>query len=213
MFTLLASCSPSDDTPSSGEVAEDSSASTGAVGRSCGGRAEALRADVDGDGRLDTVWRGQSAISSVVVGLCTAAGATAEVEVGGMGEGDFETIDIEQDGRAEIVQGGTTVSQQLSEVLRFLDGQLVVVDGVLLASGSTRLDAPESEVVEAWGCEDADADGVRDLVTVAVSRMHDAAIERRRGYRLQGRSAVEVSSTERVRAAFPTLDERLTMAC
>lgn len=213
MFTVLAACSPSAETPSSGEVAEDSSASTGAVGRSCRGRAEALRADVDGDGRLDTVWRGQSAISSVVVGLCTAAGATAEVEVGGMGEGDFETIDIEQDGRAEIFQGTTTVSQHVSEVLRYLDGDLFVVDGFFLVDGLSRLETPESEVVEAWGCEDADADGVRDLVTVAVSRTHDAAIERRRGYRLQGRSAVAVSSTERVRAAFPTLDERLTMAC
>lgn len=179
----------------------------GALGRCAGYRS--IRADVDGDGRSDVVTFDAQrpddpfvaprdyGPGSLLVGVCTATGGYDHIIVGGMGE-LLNIVDIEPDGRDEILPGGTTVSQGISDVLVFRAGRLRYVTsphgrqssggyaGFGLVSGNTGAPA-DSQESEDWGCRDTDGDGVREIVKAFIRwDRHDDAALTRRAYRLRG---------------------------
>jgi len=85
------------------------------------------RVDVDGDGRDDRVFWGYDG-GDLVLRVCTASGRRSQVEGHGMGE-QYSAIDIEPDGRAELLPGGTTVTASIENVVVFQDGRLHAVVG------------------------------------------------------------------------------------
>lgn len=155
-----------------------------------------LAADVDGDGREDVAYH-LSLDAGPVLGVCTAAGEVSERRGAGMTE-LFSVLDVEPDGRDELLYGGTSVSQGFLAVAVFLAGRLVEVrdgiDPLVLVDGSRFLGSTV-EVDEAWGCEDVDQDGARELVVVRLDWRRLAEGYSRRTYHLDGASAVIVSDS------------------
>lgn len=189
-------------------------------GSACAGKHGTITADVDGDGHRDLIWRGyvdRDAVNgTLVVGVCTANVST-NVAVGGMGEGEFHTIDIDQDGRSEIVSGGTTVSQRISEVVVLDAGRLVSIPDLSVSDGPaqfTEIDGRSvPSVVEQWGCEDFDQNGTRDLVQVSVTRQGGGATAHFEAYRIVGATARRVGSRDRVLDHMPDFNEHLVPSC
>jgi len=109
------------------------------VDRGCSAVGKA-RADLDGDAVLDSVslaWNEER--GAAVLSVCTARGVGAELEVAGQAE-YLETVDIQSDGHAEILAGGTTAGAALATMyvlagdrlvpVRFADGtELGVAEG------------------------------------------------------------------------------------
>ena len=153
--------------------------------RSCSSR-YAKSGDIDGDGQLDQVFRIYD--GAVFLGACTAAGVVTQVERDGMG-GFFDVIDIEPDGRAEIIEGGTSVGARFMGVY-VLDGsrlhRLSLGEGPLTLISGLDVGWFESEG-KAWGCEDVTGDGRRELVQVEVDSFDGAAgAWRKRAYAIRG---------------------------
>jgi photosystem II stability/assembly factor-like uncharacterized protein len=151
----------------------------------------AYDADVDGDGRNDYVYHlylhepggGRGAL-----GVCTFAGEWSEIDAGSPEAGGV--VDIEPDGRDELLFGGTTVSRAIECLAVFLHGQLRVVatrDGDLCVVGGT---GEASGEIYSNGCRDVDGDGVRELIQVEVPRDGKWT---RRAYRITGAQAVLLS--------------------
>lgn len=162
-----------------------------------------LSPDVDGDGRPDIAWQA-SIDGRLQVGVCTAAGALASLDVGGMGEGRFDVIDVEADGIDELISGGTSVSQVLSEVIVMRAGRLIAVPGIQLAEGPAEFTpAGTPSRVDAWRCADADGDGVRDLVLISVVRRDQGATETSTAYRIATGRASAISRTTVELPSFP----------
>jgi hypothetical protein len=102
-------------------------------------------------------------------------------------------IDIEPDGRAEILYGGTTVSKSLQKVAVFLDDKLTNVS----------LGGEEWEIVEGWsavaatryvyGCGNVDDSPQRELLSVEIKWRDDgSATWTRIAYHVEGAQAVVV---------------------
>ncbi len=150
--------------PASASTATNSEATS--VGRSRCTDPAAFSADVDGDDRSDRVYhlylQGES---RGVVGVCTASGIYDEIEAGAPEANGL--MDLQPDGRDEILFGGTTVSAVILSIAVVEDGRLREVEfpgSVSLVSGVTQ----QSEghwVSESWGCRDVDGDGAREVVT------------------------------------------------
>ena len=139
-----------------------------------GGGCEAPRAavDVDGDGREDAVGEGRDGDELVV---CLTSGEDVAVEWLG-GHEAFDVLDLDDDGRAEVVYGSTVLFADVQRLARHVDGEFVVVedrrgdpfeltDGVLGADAGNR---PAHTSV--WGCADVDGDGVDELVQAVAFR-------------------------------------------
>jgi hypothetical protein len=149
---------------------------------------QTLRADVDGDGGEELVlleW--DAARDEAVLSVCSPYVKT-DVTVGGMAE-YLEAVDINEDGRAELLAGGTTVSATLATVYVLDDDRLVPVtlpDGTELGVAEGMNDGPAFE----WTCDDVNKDGTRDLV---VRERVDGAHWRVRGIALDGAKATVLS--------------------
>jgi hypothetical protein len=86
--------------------------------------------DFDDDGRDDVacqLWQEDGHGSyERVVRIVTASGKWGDLEDAG-GQGSFDAIDIEPDGRAELLIGGTSASAAVDQVLVWVDNSLQVV--------------------------------------------------------------------------------------
>lgn len=148
----------------------------------------ALWADVDGDGLEDRayhLWSREH--QGARLGVCTGKGVTDEIDGAGQAEGVFEVVDVQPDGRAELVFGATSVSQSLVTLAVFSDSHLHPVavadtgDQLVLAEG------PVNETTgEAWGCEHSPGHRHRHLVQVIVRHSGADAAWTRTVYRLSG---------------------------
>jgi hypothetical protein len=149
-------------------------------------------ADVDGDGRSDRVYHLYLQDESRgVLGVCTASGIHDEIEAGAPEANGV--MDLQPDGRDEILFGGTTVSAVILSIAVFEDGRLREVEfpAGSLASGLT--DASEGHwTSESWGCRDVDGDGAREVVTAEFRWSRDGGSWIGRAYRLEGTKAMLV---------------------
>ena len=148
-------------------------------------------ADVDGDGRGDRVYHLYLQNESRgVLGVCTASGIHDEIEAGAPEANGV--MDLQPDGREEILFGGTTVSAAVLSVAVIEDGRLREVEfpgSASLVSGFT--DASEGYwTSESWGCRDVDGDGAREVVTAEFRWSRDGGDWIGRAYRLVGTKAV-----------------------
>lgn len=88
---------------------------------SCRGH-QGLAAEVDGDRRPDVVYVAEVG-GEMTLGACTGAGRYVTLHVAGMGE-LFHLVDVERDGRDEMLVGGTWVSGGGVDVIRYDRGRL-----------------------------------------------------------------------------------------
>lgn len=171
--------------------------------------------DFDGDGRPDRLVvfdRYSDVVEDEVewIRVCTAAGDVDEREIG------FETtvtgvIDIEPDGRHEMVSSGTTAYSQRVAIVVFADGALseasyrdepYLFEEGLLAPSSGNSPPPEFNAWT-WGCADVNDDGTRELVQAHAHRTQSTTGEwSRRAYGLEG-ARLELVDTERGAVTAP----------
>jgi hypothetical protein len=158
-----------------------------------------IQADVDGDGSEDFVyheWVGDGP----VLGVCTASGRRDKIDGKGQAELLF-VVDVERDGRDEILYGGTSAVAQLASIAVFTqegleevlgsDGKpLVVVSGIV--ADVSEEGGPATDL--AWGCEDTDGDGQPELVQVTVKPVDGSLDWTREAFRIEGASASLVST-------------------
>lgn len=119
LLCLLAGCPARN-----GESARQTDRTTAPAADTCGHPRSDLvfveNGDFDGDGRADEAFE-RGGPGELVLGVCLAAGGLYEVEVG-QAEGSFDAIDLDADGRSEVIYGGTTVSQQVDCLAVFAPG-------------------------------------------------------------------------------------------
>lgn len=193
----------------------------------CTGEA-VLSADLDGDGRPDEVsGRWVDADGETVapgagefeLEVCTAAGKRRSIV--GVGNETIRAIDIEGDGRAELLVGGTSASAAFLEVVVLVDGSLEVVlaEGRPLGLRELTLAADATGVpveTAALGCEDLTGDGHPELVQVTATFTSTEAAWTKQGFTLTGAAA---SPTQPESGAEPFVGDRisypamLTTAC
>lgn len=164
-----------------------------------------VEGDFDGDGRRDRAY--QTLRDSVLIlGVCAANGQSDEVEIG-QAEGSFEAKDLDQDGRDEIVFGGTSVSQVLDVLAAFVGGVIEIDDqsGPALAEGPLPPD-PES-AAQAWECEDVDGHRRREVVKVTVRRIGAQAEWTKEIYRIDRAKLVPLRTDKGTSPARPNLTD------
>jgi hypothetical protein len=163
-------------------------------GEACDGHVS-LEADLDGDRRPDLVYhdfvRGEAEL-----GVCTAAGPRQTIP--GLGQSELlEIVDVQGDGRDEAFFGATSASAQFLEVAVISNDRLQVVrlpDGApLQLTSGLELGEPTGVRASAFGCEDVDGDGARDLVLVTMIRRGQEFVWRRRAFSVQGAAASPLS--------------------
>jgi len=182
VMLLMASCSPHHTptptvpTPSS-PTPEATLAVPSTIAGRCAHAANVRSGDFDGDGKRDVAYEveGLPATDAVVaaeerslagirMGVCTAAGARDEIDPGGMGQ-IFGPMDVEPDGRVELVAGLTTAVGEQDRIYVLRGGRLheVTLNGqdFLLFSGID-LEGDESS----WGCADVSGDARRELIQI-----------------------------------------------
>lgn len=124
-----------------------------------------ITADFDGDHRADAAcqfWHGTSHFVRVV----TAAGPSSDAVDVGNGEA-FGEFDIEPDGRAELVAGGTSANAAYEQLLVWVDGGLRLVR-VESEQGEPLVLVHDVLGTAAWGCKDVNSDGAREIVRATV---------------------------------------------
>lgn len=164
---------------------------------------EALTADVDGDGRPDQVrhyWDADADLGMAMVQVCLGDGR--ELTTPGLGQAEaLDVVDVEPDGRAEILAGGTGISSAGYLVITYTDGGLVPVelagDALMVSDGALEHDdAGDTTQSAAFGCEDLAGDGRRELVQVTATFSGQGVSWTKLGYSLSGGTATQVSASD-----------------
>jgi hypothetical protein len=147
-------------------------------------------ADVDGDGRSDRVYHLYLHDESRgVLGVCTASEVHDEIQAGAPEANGL--MDLEPDGRDEILFGGTTVSAVVLSIAVLEDGRLREVEfpgSVSLVRGVS-MESEGHWISESWGCRDVDGDRVREVVTAEFRWGRDGGHWVGRAYRVAGTKA------------------------
>jgi hypothetical protein len=132
-----------------------------------------VTAELDGDGRPDLVshaWVDDHA----VLAMCTASGTVETTDGRGQTE-VLQVIDVEPDGRAEVLFGSTTMSAAITSIAVLRNEQIVVLapPGTPyfdLQDGALELDdAGTPTATAAFGCEDVVGDSRRELIQVVAT--------------------------------------------
>jgi len=200
------------------DIARSSWSPAPAKGPCAGGGVE--QADIDGDGVVDRVYHAWIE-GDAVLGACLSTGG--EPSIPGKGQTELLLIvDVEPDGKAEVVFGATSVSmafgalavyekkEGLVEVTLPDGGEFLLVDGL----DDFQDHGPTTGL--AWGCEDWDDDGLRELVQVT-ARLADGDVTwTKRFYGLRGGVATplgKVSGTAAAPPLLPGFAQTLTDGC
>jgi hypothetical protein len=159
---------------------------------SCGGMST-IAADVDGDGERDLVYH-QWVDDRAVLGVCLGNGATGTMEGAGQAE-LLGILDVNIDGRDEILYGATTVSASYVEMAVWIEGALRQVtllhgDALVLANGVEI--GPEGTTALAFGCDTQDSVG--DIASVTVGEWPDGLMWVRVVYALNAATVTEIGS-------------------
>jgi hypothetical protein len=161
------------------------------------GDPDAFSADVDGDERPDRVYHLYLQDSSRgVLGVCTAAGIHSEIPAGEPQANDV--VDIDLDGRDEVLFGGTTSTRSIEHVA-VLDGtalaEVTLANSEPLVVVRGQLEGAERFTRKEYGCRDADGDGRRDLILSTFIWQGSTATWHAIGYRITGHMAAELSNS------------------
>lgn len=172
-----------------------------------------IPADLDSDGRKDFVYYAWSA-KGAILGACMSDGSFHKVATPGQTE-LLSAVDIEADGRDEIFYGGTTAAARMVSVAVVANQTLgtvafgqrnpvVLVDGLDPGFWGSR----KKPSGGGFGCEDADGDGVADLVQVSVTARADYLTWTRRTFEIREFSAVLTDRTSGRREDDPERPDR-----
>ncbi len=156
-----------------------------------------------------------------VLGACLSTGGRSSIPGAGQAE-LLSLIDVEPDGRAEVVFRATSVSTASTMLAVYEDGRgLVVVtlpDGgeFLLVEGSEDFQDQGPTTALAWGCEDRNNDGRRELVQVTAHVATGDVSWTKRYYSLRGDIVTILDSalgTATAPATLPGFASTLTDSC
>ena len=155
-------------------------------------------AHVDDDGRVDAITHTWDALpegdDGPVLRVCSGNGTVEEIEGSGQAE-MLQVIDVELDGRAEILFGGTTVSAARYDMAVMVGDALEVVtaneEPLSVWQGALEHDdsGNPTQLAE-FGCEDGDGDGRRELAVTRLSLTETAAKWSTDFYEIRGTQAV-----------------------
>jgi hypothetical protein len=185
----LLGCSREPHLPPTPDAVASTTSTTVLCGRSVSDNVLTAEGDFDGDGRLDQAYERQRGPEPWLLSVCLADGHSDEVEIGSA-EGVFYAIDLDGDGRSEIVYGGTSVSQQIDTFAVVLDGRIRLVDEASFAYGLLG----SEDTGQDWGCDDLNHDGHRELVQVTVRRHGTGVTWTEEIYRLAGATLTLVTT-------------------
>lgn len=173
---------------------------TGRIPAGCAAPPHTARGDLDGDGFDDVVWSGwldpdgtihrqYSSAGDPLIGVCLTGDGSLPTTTVAHHE-SVDVIDLDGDGRAEILAGGTTAGSIGNEILVVVGGQLTTVteagNPVVLREGTIATDADGRPArIEAYGCRDV-AGGRRQIVRVSVEVRGEAVRWTRATSRLRG---------------------------
>lgn len=167
--------------PAASDAAAPTTSTTVFCGRSVSDSVLTAEGDFDGDGRVDQAYERQRGADPWLLGVCLADGQSDEVDIG-FAEGTFKALDLDGDGRSEIIYGGTSVSQQIDTFAVVFDGRIDLVEEASFSAGLLE----SEDAGQHWGCDDIDHDGRRELVQVTVRRHGREVAWTKEIYRLAG---------------------------
>lgn len=129
-----------------------------------------VEADVNGDGLEDHISYNFIRKRAVLT-VCTARGSRDHINTSGMSE-LLEIVDIQEDGQAEILYGGTTCCARLAYLATVRRGRIRTIkaegEPLRVDSGPDFDPSVDTPLGRSWGCRDDDGDGAKDLVLVTV---------------------------------------------
>jgi hypothetical protein len=199
---------PDSTTPETTAPAATATATAAAKPGECG--PQTISADFDGDGNATEVVGHDVVDGAATVRVCFTDGRFGQIPGMGMAEW-LQVIDVDSDGRAEIVYGATTAFALGAQLAVWADDDLVVVtvdDGSpleLRAGGDGTFDEirDQWDAYHAWGCSDLDADGHVDLVTMRAERSVEGYNAILTGWTIDGVAARVVTEASRTLADSP----------
>jgi hypothetical protein len=165
-----------------------------AISPSCAGRST-IAAEVDGGGARDLVYH-EWVHDRAVLGVCLGNGKAATIEGAGQAE-LLGVVDVNADGRDEILYGATSLSASLLEMAVWIDGPLHRVtlpdgDALVLTDGVEF--GEERRTASAFGCVAQDGANGGDVASVTVEETKDGLRWMRVVYALNAASVTEVGS-------------------
>jgi len=130
-----------------------------------------LQADVNGDGLEDHVSYNFIRKQAVLT-VCTARGSKDRINTSGTSE-LLQIVDIQEDGQAEILYGGTTCCARLAYLATVKKGTIRTIatakgEPLQVDSGLDDDPSRDAPLGRSYGCRDDDGDGAKDLVLVTV---------------------------------------------
>ena len=154
-----------------------------------------LQADVNGDGLEDLI--SYDYIRGAVLTVCTARGSRDRINTSGMSE-LLEIVDIQEDGQAEILYGGTTCCARLAYLATVKKGTIRTIavakgEPLQVDSGLGEDPSRDGPLGRAYGCRDDDGDGAKDLVLVTVRPTREKLRWVEQVFEIEGASAVLLS--------------------
>jgi hypothetical protein len=160
----------------------------------CAGRST-IAAEVDGGGARDLVYH-EWVHDRAVLGVCLGNGITGTIEGAGQAE-LLGVVDVNADGRDEILYGATSVSAAFLEMAVWIDGalhQVTLPDGDVLVLTDGVEFGEERTTASAFGCVAPDGESGGDVASVTVEETGDGLSWMRVIYALNAASVAEVGS-------------------
>jgi len=161
---------------------------------SCAGRST-IAAELDGGGARDLVYH-EWVDDRAVLGVCLGNGITRTIEGAGQAE-LLGIVDVNADGRDEILYGATSVSASYLQMAVWIDGalhQVTLPDGDALMLTDGVKFGEERATASAFGSVAQDGEGGGDVASVTVEGTRDGLTWTRVASALNAASVTEVGS-------------------